>query len=242
MSAADGQKAFHAAIRDRVFPQAYYFFGDEDYLKEDAIQQLIAAAVDPATKDFNLDVRRGSDLDAESLESLLGTPPMMAERRVAVIRDVPALSKPAREALNRWLERLAPDCLLILSAPAGAKADPALERRAFPVEWATLNAERLPKWITYYVENTLSTTITPDAARLLQEAVGSELAQLRLELDKLASFATGKLPIDAKAVSEVVGIRPGETVSDLLDAIAQRLCVDGQLAGRETGQLVELQP
>ncbi len=36
----------------------------------------------PSTRDFNLDIRAAAELDAETLGSLLGTPPMMAERRV----------------------------------------------------------------------------------------------------------------------------------------------------------------
>src|SRR5262249_37433211 len=48
-----------------------------------------------------------------------------------------------------------------------------------------------------------------------------ELAQLQIELDKLASY-TGAAPINEAAVSAVVGVRPGETMGDLLDAVAQR--------------------
>jgi DNA polymerase-3 subunit delta len=56
---------------------------------------------------------------------------------------------------------------------------------------------------------------------LLQEAVGTELAQLRVELDKLAAFTGGGV-IDEAAVSAVVGVRPGETLGDFLDAVARR--------------------
>src|ERR671920_1148906 len=41
------------------------------------------------------------------------------------------------------------------------------------------------------------------------------------ELDKLASFANGG-EIDERAVSEVVGVRRGETLGDLLDRVAER--------------------
>jgi hypothetical protein len=35
----------------------------------------------PPTRDFNLEIRRASELDAEALDALLSTPPMLAERR-----------------------------------------------------------------------------------------------------------------------------------------------------------------
>jgi DNA polymerase-3 subunit delta len=55
----------------------------------------------------------------------------------------------------------------------------------------------------------------------LHEAVGSDLAGLASELDKLASYAGGAT-IDEDAVRAVVGVRSGETMADLLDAVADR--------------------
>ena len=83
-------KALRPALQDRQFEPAYYLYGDDEYLKEDAVRHLVDAAIDPATRDFNLDQRRGSELDAESLGSLTSTPPMMAERRVVVGADAEA--------------------------------------------------------------------------------------------------------------------------------------------------------
>src|SRR5436190_18570710 len=91
-----------AAIQEKKFSPAYYFFGEDEFLKEEGLRQLLAAAVDPGTRDFNLDQRKGPDLDAASLASLLAMPPMMANRRVVVIRDVSGLRKDARSALEKY--------------------------------------------------------------------------------------------------------------------------------------------
>ena len=48
-----------------------------------------------------------------------------------------------------------------------------------------------------------------------------QLASLASELDKLASY-TGGGTIDEDAVRAVVGVRSGETLADLLDAVADR--------------------
>ena len=71
------------------------------------------------------------------------------------------------------------------------------------------------------VNTDLKGTITEGAIKLLQEAIGTELAQLQIELEKLANY-TGGAPINEAAVSAVVGVRPGETMGDLLDAVARR--------------------
>jgi DNA polymerase-3 subunit delta len=216
--ASAGEKALHTALKTRIFDPVYFLYGEDDYLKDARARELVEAAVDPATRDFNLELRRGAELDAELLDSVLGTPPMLAERRVVVIRDVDKLKKDARALLLRYLERPAPDTVLILTAPAGAKVDRPLVDRATAVEFAPLTGDRLPRWVTYHVETALGRTITADAVALLLEAVGADLSQLAVELEKLASYADGA--IDERAVAAVVGVRRGESLGALLDAIA----------------------
>ena len=224
MPAPDAEKALRKAIRARgPFEPVYYLHGADDYLKEDALRDLLASAVDPATRDFNLDIRSASELDAESLGSLLGTPPMMADRRVVVLRDVQAMKKDTRSALERYLARPAPDLLLVMVAPAGEskRSDDHLRGRSYPVEFAPLDDDRLPKWIAHHAKEEHGATITPEACAMLHSIVGNDLPALAGEIDKLASYASGA-PIDEDAVAAVVGVRRGETLADLLDRVAQR--------------------
>jgi len=218
--ASAGERALQAALKQRVFDPVYFFFGDDEFLKDVRTRELVEAAVDLATRDFNLELRRGSDLDAETLDSLLSTPPLLAKRRVVVVRDVDKLKKDARVLLGRYLERPAADTVLILVAPAGAKADKALADRSMTVEFAPLTGDRLPKWVVYHSETVLGRSITAAATTLLIEAVGPDLAQLAVELEKLASFSSST--IDDHAVAAVVGVRRGESLGDLLDAIAAK--------------------
>lgn len=221
MSPVVDAKTLRAAVKERNFAPAYYLYGDDDYLKNEELRRLIDAAVDPATRDFNLEFLRGGEADPTTLGSIAATPPMMAERRALVVRDVNALKKDARAVLDEYLERPAPDVLLVLVAAAGVKPDKALTARTSAIEFAPLSGARIPKWISYYVEHDLGSSITSSAVRLLQEAAGTELAQLRVELDKLVAFTGGGV-IDDAAVAAVVGIRPGETLGDFLDAVARR--------------------
>lgn len=212
-------RALSAAIRDRKFSPAYYLSGPDEYRKDDALRALIEAAVDPATRDFNLDQRKGADLDGETLASLLAMPPMMAERRVVVIRDAGALRKEARAALEKYLERPAPDVLLVLAASGDDDKTPDLPN-VEPVEIRPHTGAELPKWIAARVER-LGATIAPAAVDLLQGAVGNDAGQLAIEIDKLAAYAGGR-EIDEAAIGAVVGIRREETLSHLLDAVGAR--------------------
>lgn len=219
-------RALWKSLASRSFVRAYCFHGEEDFLKDEAVRQLLAAALDPATRDFNLDVRDAASLDAETLGSLLATPPMMADRRVIVVRDAAALRKDARAAVGEFLAQptaagSAPDVILVLVYAAGEKGKPdrAIAERAYTVDMEPLSGDRVPRWITHHARTVLGVEVTSGAAALLLESVGSDLGALTSELDKLASFTAGG-PIDEAAVTAVVGVRRGETLGDLLDAIA----------------------
>ncbi|HMF87286.1 MAG TPA: DNA polymerase III subunit delta, partial [Gemmatimonadaceae bacterium] len=221
MSAA-AQRALHKAITSGSFDRAYLFYGENDFLKDAAARQIVDRAVDPGVRDFNVEIRRGADVDAEAMESLLGTPPMMADRRVVVLRDVGALKKPARAALDRYLDNPAPDAILVLvSAATPGAPDKGREARTTAVEFPILTEDRVPKWIAHYVTTELGGCITAGAATLLLEAIGTDLPQIASELEKLMSYADGA-EIDEAAVTAIVGIRHGETVADVLDAVAAR--------------------
>src|SRR5674476_164221 len=97
------------------FDPVYVLHGDEDFLKEDLLRQLLAGAVDPAMREFNVDTRRGADLDAAGLRDLLEALPMMAERRVVVIRDAQMLKKAPLGVLDKYLATPSRDTVLVLS-------------------------------------------------------------------------------------------------------------------------------
>lgn len=221
--AASSLKTLRDAIRRRSFDGAYFITGEDEYQKDDAVRQLVEATLEPGLRDFNLDTRRAAELDPETLGVLLSTPPMMADRRVIVLRDVNALKKDARQVLDQYLKSPAPDLLLIMTGVAGVKADAILSAVTTVLEFDPLTGDRIPKWIAHHATSELGIGITEPAVELLQAAVGSDLHQLASELDKLASYVQGRgAEIGEDAVAAIVGVRRGETQADLLDAIADR--------------------
>jgi DNA polymerase-3 subunit delta len=227
-SSPSPERAFWKSLKAKEFAGAYCIHGEDDFLKEKAVMELVAAAVEEATKDFNLDVRQGGELDAETLGTLLSTPPMMAERRVVVVRDAAALKKDAKGWLDGYLERsarsdAAADVVLVLTYASGEKGKPDknILARTMAVDFAPLSWDRLPKWIAHHASTELGVSVTDAAAELLQQAVGNDLSALAAELDKLASYTRGQ-EIDESAVTAVVGVRRGETLADFLDLVARR--------------------
>lgn len=215
------ERELYRSIRQRQFSSVYYFFGENDYLKEIAVRDLAQSAVDPATRDFNLDQVDAAETNAELLEVLLNTPPMMASIRVAVLRNVQALRKDSRQVLDRYLAHPSRDLLLVLVGDAEARKDVVLSECATHVEFAPLSPERLRRWVQHHAGSSLGVQINESATELLLSTVGPDLPQLAAELEKLSNFTSGG-PIREETVSGVVGVRHGETLADLLDAVAMR--------------------
>jgi DNA polymerase-3 subunit delta len=201
----------------------YLLHGDEDVLKDEAVRALLDAAVDPAARDFNCDSRFAADLDAETFNALVNTPPMLAERRAVVLRGVDQLGKrksQLRDELVRYLGAPNPTTVLVLVNGAGEDPDAELARRTTTVALAALEPERVPAWVTHHSAK-LKLTLAPDAVDLLIAAVGNDLSGLARELEKLASLAVDR-PATATDVTALVGVRRGETVHDLVEAALER--------------------
>jgi DNA polymerase-3 subunit delta len=212
---------------------ASYLYGDEDVLKDEAVRALLDSALDPAARDYTFDQRAAGDLDVETLHALLNTPPMLAERRVVVLRQVEAVRRrpKVREELLRYLRDPSPTTVLVLVQGAGEDPASDLTGVATPVRLDRLPPERVLRWLTYHAGRQ-GLSLEPDAAAHLLEAVGEELGILGREIEKLAALGTAGA-VTRDEVAALVGVRHGETVTDLVRAVMQRDAASGaDLVGR----------
>jgi DNA polymerase-3 subunit delta len=199
---------------------AYYLHGPADLLKDELVRGVVDQVLDPGLRDFNLDQRSAAQLDPEEIYSLCRTPPMMADRRVVVLREVEAWKRKtkSRSVALDYLAKPSPETVLLLVQGAGEeKEDKDLARLAVAVACAPLSPERAARWVLHRAKG-LDVTVEPDAAEHLVRAVGTDLGALASELEKLASAAAGTA-ITAGRVAELVGVRHGETMYDWRDAV-----------------------
>ena len=200
----------------------YYLHGEEDVLKDEAVKAIVDRALDPSTRDFNLDSRDAAALDPEAFHALVNTPPMLAETRVVLLRGVDQIRKKSKTQteLARYLESPNPTTILVMIQSAGEKPDSGLERHSTAVQLDRLPPDRVARWIALRAgERQL--TLEPDAATRLIDLIGNDLGAIRQELDKLALVAHGRAAT-ADDVSALAGVRHGETIHDLVDAALDR--------------------
>jgi DNA polymerase III subunit delta len=204
--------------------RAYYFLGAENVLKDEATTALLDKVLDPGLRDFNLDVRSAQQLEPEDVLSLCTTLPMMADRRVVVVRDVEAWKRKTRgkKAVLQYLEKPIAETLLVLVQGPGAeakddKADADLAKHTYTVEFSELTVEEAARWLAREAK-TLGISFAPGAEQHLLKTVGTDLGALRSELQKLHGLAS-EGPVTLERLGDLVGVRHGETPLDWRNAM-----------------------
>lgn len=201
----------------------FYLHGDNEFLKEEATARLVAAHLDPATRDFNFDQLSGQGLEPETLASIANTPPMMAEWRVVVVRDAQALAAAARTRapIEAQLERRAPDLALILVATVGqsrAQFFDRLKKEATAIEFAPLADADIPGWLIARAE-ARGIKLDSAAARALAGAIGDDLGILVQELGKLEGYVGEKKHVTRADVEALVGALPRQDRWEWFDLV-----------------------
>jgi len=207
---------------------AFYLHGADFFRKEEAVRALIDAHLDPATRDFNLDPLSGTDVDAETLASVLATPPMMAEWRVVVLRDVQGLasSKHAREALLAIVQNPPPGLALIMSCtvPEGSKAKfyRELGRLAQALEFKAIRDADVPGWLMARARDAHDVEMDVDAAQALGAAIGPHLGVLAKEMEKLTDFVGDRKRITLEDVEAAGTTIPSQDRWRWFDLVGDR--------------------
>lgn len=197
----------------------YYIHGAEGILKDEALALILDRALDPGTRDFNLDFVSAQQLDPAQLPATCATLPMMAERRVVVLRDVEAWKRKSKAKLPavQYLDKPMPDTVLVIVQGNDDDPDEEFASRCATIECTAPVGDQLEAWLDERL-SAHGVTVAPDAREHLIRATGGDLGLLTAEVQKLSGL-DNTAPIDAKTVGDMVGIRFGETVDDWRDAV-----------------------
>ena len=222
--AGNSQDKLNAQIQRGEFAPLYLLHGSENVSKEESLRALVDAAVEPASKAFNLDIFRGEEMDAADAVSRATAFPMMASRRVVVVKRLERLRDPDLRTLLPLVDNPVETTVLVFTADkldGRKKISAALRKNAVSVEFKPPYESELPRWIRNRAA-ALKKRIDPDAAHMLHLGVGPNPGELVSELEKLAIFTQGREVITRDDVIQVGGAARSATVFELTDAVGQR--------------------
>lgn len=206
---------------------AYLLAGPEALFRDRALAEIREAVLAGAPVDFNFDRLEGESATPGALQDAMRALPVLAERRLVVLREPEARrggGKALTQALAGWLEAGSEagssSVLVVTAAQADRRARwvRAFRGSAVRVDCeAPRGARALADFLGAEAKRT-GVRLEPAAAELLVEAVGADLLMLRQELEKAVLFAGGDR-ITAEHVRATASVVAEEPVWDLTDAI-----------------------
>ena len=215
--------------------QVYYLYGDETFLI-DMIQEQIETLVPEEQKDFNFDLIYGGESTSDRVLSMANSFPMMAERRVVIVRDFLKLDDQPGSAIDDFKNYFLNSnpqtvlCLIDRKKPDGrTETGKALNKAAKNkkseiglYEFPKVDDHLLPNWVIDWTKHSHNMEINPRAAQILSQLVGQDLKLLSTEIEKLCTFVDSGREISLADVKKITESYREYNVIELKEAVIKR--------------------
>ncbi|ABO51016.1 DNA polymerase III, delta subunit [Desulforamulus reducens MI-1] len=221
------------SLQRGVVSPVYLFYGEEEYLKEKAVEKFKEFLL-PQAADFNLDLLDGEEADIDTVISFAENMPFMAERRLVIVKNAPWFSGKGKNEAGGEDKGSGKDTVLLkyLNNPASTTclvfvAKEAVDRRKKTykeisakgqvIDFKMLKPSEMITWVNQIVKGT-GKTIEPSAARAIVEANGKlGLLNLKNEVNKLISYLGSEQEITSAIVGEVGVINIEQNIFTVVD-------------------------
>ena len=199
--------------------------GEEPYYPDLVCNAIIENCLQEWEKDFNETICYGADVDADKVTTAALRFPMMAERQLVVVKEAQVMKD--IEQLEPYCKNPLDSTVLVLCLH-GASLDKrkslykTILKTGVVLESLALRDYEVPRWIPdYYAGRGLE--IEPEAAALLAEFAGTDLARIVVETDKMVkNLPEGAKRITVKDVETNVGISREFSAFELTKQLSYR--------------------
>jgi len=222
----DEIKEIVAAIKKGDIKPIYFLMGEEAYYIDKISDYIEEHLLDEAEKGFNQMVLYGRDVTIDDIVSNAKRYPMMAERQVVIVKEAQDLSRTI-EQLAKYAANPQPSTVLVLNYKY-KKID---KRKAL---YKTINKHggivfeskkmyenQVADWIRRVLAGQ-DYNISPKAAQMLVEFLGTDLSKIDNELKKLKIVLPAGTQITPEHIEENIGISKDYNNFELRKAVGSR--------------------
>ncbi len=197
-----------ASIKQGKILPLYLFYGEEEFLMQEALNLIIKKVVEPDAKDFNFNVLYCRDTPASEIVGLSQTLPFMSEKRLVIAKDFDTLKAADLEELLPYLNDPSPStCLVMFSNQGRYEKKPviaAVEAHGSVTRFFPLLEREVATWIDGWAKER-GLSMPRDAALHLCQTVGNDLQKIGNELEKIEIYIKEKKSITFEDVKAVAG-------------------------------------
>ncbi len=209
-------------FRHGQFAPLYFFYGEEGWFMDELQRLAVAHAVAEHERDFNLDIVFGPEASAQAVLAQCAQFPMMAERRLVVVRGFEKLD--GNDLFKAYAEAPNPQAvvLLLCHGKPNAAAHPyrALRERAVWSNFEPLKDRQLPGWVEQRFRSRRVET-EAGAAQMLAEMAGADLRALAGEVDKLVTYVGDRKRVTRDDVLRAAGHSAEQNPFELQNALGR---------------------
>ena len=196
-------------IKNKQIKPIYFLMGEEAYYIDKISDFMEKSILSEEEKGFNQMVMYGRDVTVDDVVGQAKRFPMMAERQVVIVKEAQDLSRTI-DQLAEYAKNPQPTTVLVIcykykkldKRKASYKA---IKKCGEIFESKKLYDNQVPDWIRRVLA-TKKYTISPKAAMMLVEFLGTDLVKINNELEKLQIVLPQGSEITPEAIEQNIGI------------------------------------
>lgn len=224
-SGLDEVKQLVTDIKNGQLKPIYFLMGEEPYYIDKLSEFIETTVLSESERGFNQMVLYGRDVSIDDIVAQAKRYPMMADHQVVIVKEAQDLSRTI-EKLSAYAEAPQPSTVLVVNYKY-KKIDKrkalykAIRKHGVVYESKKLYENQVADWI----RRTLAPknyTITPKAAQMLVEFLGTELSKINNELEKLQIILEPGSQITPELIEQNIGISKDFNNFELRKAIGNR--------------------
>lgn len=187
----------------------YFLMGEEAYYIDVISDYIESYVLQEEEKGFNQMVLYGKEVSIQDIVSNSKRYPMMTERQVIIVKEAQNLTKTI-EQLVEYAKNPQPTTVLVFNykyktLDKRKTLYKALSKTAVVFESKKIYEDKIPNWIQSFLKSK-QISITPKAALMLTEFLGTDLSKIANELNKLEIVVGAKKEITPELIEENIGI------------------------------------
>lgn len=211
-------------LKKGALARVYILFGEEKYLQDDLIDRIIKMSINPAMKDFNLDVFYASEADVEKIINAARSFPMMDERRVIIVKDIHEFKPTELKHLTNYFQNTSSSSCMVLTTnqkKTSGRLTGQASAQIAAIDCRAFYDNEIPGWIENYLK-TKNLEIESQAIYLMQAQTGNSLLNLVNELEKILINIHPRTKITVADIQSVTSVSKQFNVFELCNAVGDK--------------------
>lgn len=215
-------KKLSEEIKSGQLKQVYILYGEEAYLRNQYKEKLKNALLGEGDS-MNFHYFEGKDVRSGEVIDLAETMPFLAERRVIMLENSGLFSHGGEE-LAAYLEAPSETAYFVFVEPTvdkRSKLYKAATAKGRAIEFGAQDEAVLKRWILGFLKKE-NKNITERDLDLFLDKTGSDMANIRGELEKLLCYCLDRDVITAQDIEKVCTKQVSNQIFDMINAVAEK--------------------